>query len=208
MQFALMGLIFLMSFLGSWHCGVMCGPLSCNFKVRQDFFSYHIGRLISYLLMGAVLFFGTHYFINTESRNLKLAASMIFGLIFIIFGLIQLNIFKHNRLIFKYYKIQFKIIEANKDLANKFPIILGLLTGLFPCTWLYSFLLLSTQMKSLTESLLVIFIFWVSALPAFVVFTGFMQNLIKSSPVSYQKISGFILIAAGLFSIIGHWAEI
>lgn len=203
-----MGSVFVMGFLGSWHCGVMCGPLSCNFKENRDFFTYHLGRLLSYLIFGALLFSGTQYFMNTDSRALKMAASIFFGLLFIFFGLIQLNILKENRYFFKFYRAQFYLIEKNKTIAKKFPVILGLLTGLFPCAWLYSFLILASQMKTLPQSLTVILIFWLTSLPAFLVFTGFMKNLIKSSPLRYQKISGVILIVAGIFSVLGHWAEI
>lgn len=203
-----MGSIFLMGFLGSWHCGVMCGPLSCNFKASKDFFTYHLGRLFSYLLLGTLLFYGTHYFLNTESRGLKAVATLFFAMIFIYFGLVQLNFLKSNRIFFKYSKFQFKVVAKNKNIAKKFPFILGLLTGLFPCSWLYSFLFLSTQMKTWPESLMLIFIFWLTALPAFIVFTGFMKNLIKNSPVRYQTISGAILLMAGLFSLIGHWVDI
>lgn len=208
MQLAFMGSALLMGFLGSWHCGVMCGPLSCNFKTNKDFFTYHIGRLISYLILGTLLSYGAQYFLNTESRAIKLAASGVFGIMFIYFGLTQLNVFRPKAYLLKYYKFQFKLLEANKQTAEKFPIILGLLTGLFPCSWLYSFLLLSTQMKTLQESLMLIAIFWLTALPAFMAFNGFMKNLIKSSPVNYQTISGVILIGAGLFSVIGHWVDL
>lgn len=208
MQLAFMGSALLMGFLGSWHCGVMCGPLSCNFKTNQDFFTYHVGRLISYLVLGTLLSYGTQYFLNTDSRAVKMAASVVFGVVFIYFGLTQLNVFKQNVYLVKYYKFQFKLLEINKKTVKKFPVVLGLLTGLFPCSWLYSFLLLSTQMKTLQESLMLIVIFWLTALPAFMVFNGFMKNLIKSSPISYQTLSGVILIGAGLFSVFGHWVEL
>ena len=207
MQLALFSSLFLMGFLGSWHCGVMCGPLSCNFKAPQDFFSYHLGRLISYLLLGIILYYGTHYFLNSKSRPVKIISTLFFAALFILFGLAQLNILKNKHYTFKYYKFQFKLFEKSKSVAQKFPLIIGLLTGLLLCGWLYSFLLLSTQMKTLQISMLLIFIFWFTALPAFVVFTGFMKYLIKNSPVNYQTISGIVLILAGLFSLLGHWAE-
>ncbi len=86
--------------------------------------------------------------------------------------------------------------------------MLGLLTGLFPCGWLYSFLMLSTQMKTVPLALLLIFIYWLAALPALLVFSGFMKNLIRSSPLRHQTISGVVLIIAGILSILGHWAEV
>lgn len=208
MHLAIMTSVLLVGFLGSWHCGVMCGPLSCNFRKKEDFLSYQIGRLISYLLVGGLLFVGAHFFIDSDSRPLKLATSVVFGVVFIFFGLNQINFFNNKAFLFKYAKFQFKIVDRFKNISKKFPIVLGLLTGLFPCTWLYSFLFFSTQMKSLPEALLVIFLFWLTALPAFMVVTGFMQSLVKASPLSYQKISGFILIGAGVFSIFGHWANV
>lgn len=208
MTLALLSSAIIMAFLGSWHCGVMCGPLSCNFKRTNHFFSYHIGRLISYLIMGAVLFSGIHYFTDAQSRPLKVAGGFIFGSLFILFGLWQLDFFKNKKIEFKIYKFQIQFFDRHKKTIQRFPIVLGLLTGLFPCSWLYSFLLLSTQMQNQLGALILIFIFWLAALPAFFVVTKFMQNLIKSSPISYQKISAVVLILAGALSIFGHWAEI
>lgn len=203
------GAIFVMAFLGSWHCGVMCGPLSCNFRKRESFFSYHIGRLLSYSAISILLFYGTHYFLDTDSRALKLGASLFFGILLVIFGLMQIQILpQQKRWSFRFFKVQHQILQRYRQQLNQFPILLGLLTGLFPCGWLYSFLVLSSQMKSLPHALLVIVIFWLTSLPAFLVFTGFMSQLIKTAPVSYQKISAAVLILAGLFSICGHWAEI
>lgn len=208
MQLAFLVSTLIMGFLGSWHCGLMCGPLSCNFRKQNDFISYHLGRLISYLILGGFLFSGVHYFIDTDSRTLKLVASFIFGVLFIVFGLLQLNILKNQHLGLRYAKVQFWILKKSKTLAQKFPVVLGLLTGLFPCAWLYSFLMLSAQMPTFLQAGSVIFIFWLTSLPAFLVFTGFMKSLIQHSPVSYHKISGVILIAAGVLSVLGHWAEV
>lgn len=208
MNWVLLGSVLLMGFLGSWHCGVMCGPLSCNFRKQKDFFSYHLGRLVSYVIIGSLLFYGSHFFLNSESRTLKVGSSLFFGVVFILFGLSQLNFIKSKQVQLKYFKFQFKIIEKNKDIAKRFPIVLGLLTGLFPCMWLYSFLILSSQVKSIDQSLLIIFLFWLSSLPAFVLVASFMQGLIRSAPLPHQKISAIVLILAGLFSVVGQWAEI
>lgn len=208
MQWALFSSFLLMGFMGSWHCGLMCGPLCCNFKRKQDFILYQVGRLISYLVLGVLLFYGVKYFLNVESRPLKIAATVVYAFVFIFFGLAQLNLIQIKNLNFKYAKFQFAIVNKSKRMVQKFPVLLGLLSGLFPCMWLYSFLFLSTQMNTLRHSLIVIFIFWATALPAFIAVSGFMQNLIRSSPTSHQKISGAVLILAGVFSIVGHWVAV
>jgi uncharacterized protein len=209
MEVSIFTAVFVMAFLGSWHCGVMCGPLSCNFRKKEAFLSYHLGRLVSYGVMASLLFWGVHYFLNTESRGLKIFTSLFFASLLIIFGLAQLQLIPQQKQIsFKFFKVQFKILEKYKVTLNRFPGLLGLLTGLFPCGYLYSFLVLSSQMKSWTHAMFIIFIFWFCSLPAFLVFTGFMSQLVKASPVSYQKISACVLIGAGLLSLFGHWAEI
>jgi len=209
MEASIFTAVLIMGFLGSWHCGVMCGPLSCNFRKRENFISYHLGRLVSYSLISILLFYGAHYFLDTDSRALKLGASLFFGVLLIIFGLMQIQIIpQQKQLSFKFFKVQHKILEKYKAQLNQFPILLGLLTGLFPCGWLYSFLIMSSQMKSLSQSLTVIVIFWITSLPAFFVFTGFMSHLIKKSPASHQRISACVLVFAGLLSIFGHWSHI
>lgn len=191
--------------MGSWHCGLMCGPLCSNFKTQKEFAYYQVGRLLSYLLIGSLLFVGVQYFLNVDSRPLKLFSSIVYGILFVIFGLTQLDLIKTGRAHFKYTKFQYAVFRKYRAVIQKFPFILGAFSGLLPCAWLYSFLFLSTQMSSLSMAYLLIFIFWFTALPAFAVFAGFMQNMIRSSPTSHRRISGYVMVLAGLFSIAGHW---
>ena len=212
MEYTIMASALVMGFMGSWHCGVMCGPLVCNFKKATQFSSYHIGRLISYISLGSLLFFGFKYFSEVDSRPVRIGISIFLGVILILFGLHQLSLISKTNLERRatsfLVKGQFWILKKTKFLTEKFPFILGLLTGFFPCSWLYSFLLLASQMKSWPMSVAVIIVFWFTSLPAFLVFTGFMQSLIKNSPTRYQKISGIILILAGLLTVFGHWIHV
>jgi uncharacterized protein len=207
MQFAFVLSVLVMGFMGSLHCAGMCGPVSCSLRNGKQFKSYHLGRLISYLILGSLLYYGSQFFVSTDSRFLKLAFSLIFSVLFVLFGLVQMNILKFTGQ-FKLYKYQFGLMSSLRSVIDKFPIVLGLLTGLFPCAWLYSFLLLSSQMQSYSMSVLVIFMLWATSLPAFYFFTTVLQKLVKNSKLSYQKISGFILITAGLLSVLGHWSDV
>lgn len=208
MQLTILGSVLVLGFLGSWHCGVMCGPLSCNFRTYQHFISYHLGRLVSYLVVGSLLFTGSQFLMTRESHWVKTIASITFGVLFVSFGLIQMNLLKNKNQFFKYYKFQFQILERFKNYYDRFPLLLGLLTGLFPCLWLYSFLLLASQSQTLGMSSMVIFLFWLTSLPAFIVMTAFLKTLIHRSPVRYQMLSGAVLIAAGLMAIASQWSNI
>lgn len=208
MELTIIGSVLILGFLGSWHCGVMCGPLSCNFKTHQHFISYHVGRLVSYLIIGGLLFAGSQFLMTQESHLVKTMASLTFAVVFVFFGLMQMSFFKNRNYFYKYYKFQFEFLQKFQNYYDRFPILLGLLTGLFPCAWLYSFLLLASQTQIWWKSSLVIFLFWLSSLPAFIVMTAFMKKLIQNSPVKYQTISGVILIIAGLMAVLGQWSHI
>lgn len=200
----------LFGFLGSWHCGVMCGPLGCNFNQKSQFSFYHSGRLISYLLITVFLFSGKSVlFENTQAQML---GSLLFALIFIIYGLIRLGLFAKLSL-HQFKSLNFlqrghlKLFRVLHGLSRRLPFLLGLLTGLFPCAWLYSFLLMAIQMKTLSQALLIVLIFWITSLPAFWAVTGSLNYLIKNSPHRYRQISGVVLIIAGLLAVLGHWAH-
>ena len=208
MQIAVLFSVFVMGFMGSLHCAGMCGPISCSFRGGKQFFSYHVGRLISYLGVGSLLFHSSQYLLSTDSRPLKLTVSLAFGILFILFGLSQMNLLKINIFNSRIFKIQFGLMKKFRPVIDKFPILLGLLTGFFPCAWLYSFLLLAGQMKTYGMSMAVLAVFWMTSLPAFYLFTEIMQGLIKRSKYTYQQISGAILIFAGLFSVFGHWSDV
>lgn len=122
MEVSIFTAVFVMAFLGSWHCGVMCGPLSCNFRKKESFLSYHLGRLISYLVMSSLLFWGVRYFLDTDSRGLKIFASFLFAGLLIVFGLAQLQLIpQQKRISFRFFKVQHKILEKYKNVLNKFP---------------------------------------------------------------------------------------
>lgn len=195
----------LMGFLGSWHCGVMCGPLSCNFRSAKSFASYHIGRLLSYLLLTFALYEGAGFFLRTDSRDLKLIASVVFAVLFVVFGILQMRTKRLKIIPDRFY---FLLMKKIQPLWKRSPFVLGLLTVFLPCGWLYSFLMLSSQMPSATGALSLTAVFWLSSLPAFAAVNGFMHSLIRHSPVNYRKVAGVVLILAGLFSVGGHWVEI
>jgi|GEM_PF-6618403 len=198
----------IMGFLGSWHCGVMCGPLSCNFKKNNQFISYHLGRLASYLLMATLLFSGSQIMISMDSRPLKIISSLLFAGVFIYFGLKQLELINDDRKLTFFSKFQIKLLKYTQKISQKFPVVLGLLTGLLPCAWLYSFLILASQMKNYGAALTLVIIFWMTSLPVFFVFNRSIQALIIKSHISYRKIAGIVLIAAGVLSLLGHWSHL
>src|SRR4051812_25334920 len=116
----------ILGFLGSWHCGIMCGPISCNFKVKKQFLTYHLGRLVSYLVVATILYIGSHFLLEAGSRNFKMTMGLVFALFFCGFGLAQLGLIDSKKMNFKYFKFQISILNRFRRISESFPLVLGL----------------------------------------------------------------------------------
>ena len=199
-----MGLVLLMGFYGSWHCGAMCGPITMNFKRANEFWIYQASRLFSYLLMTTVIYQFSQLFLKSDLTPLRLGASVLMGVTLIYMGY---NNYRKgtptpNWISQLAKKLPFQI--QKKIFAN--PFLLGSLTALFPCGWLYSFLLLTPQMPSLVEAWILMAVFWSTALPVMMSFRGIVLKIIQESPRRYQQTASLVLIFAGLLSIFGQWS--
>jgi uncharacterized protein len=189
----LIGLVtgfFTAGFLGSWHCGVMCGPLSCYLASRRQLLAYQLGRLVSYVSAG--LFAGAiAQFLLQSVGWLKYV--VVLGLSSL---LIASYLSQNHRLPLPQRLSQFFF----KYKSNGFA--LGLFSVLLPCGWLYGFILSSMAAKSAFAGGLVMFIFWLSTLPALSAAQLFMKKLIVASDLKRQKIASLVLLGASLYSLI------
>lgn len=201
MSWVLLWSTLLMGFIGSLHCGLMCGPISCNIKNKKLMWSYHLGRLFSYTMLAVLLHFGFRYLLKIESRSLKVLVTFLFLILFGLFSLVQMGWLRMPAL----QKIQFRLIwSARRWLANS-PALFGLMTGLFPCGWLHTFIFFSSQMSTLKDSLILVFIFWLCSLPVLITVNHTFQVVLRRTPTRYQQVASFVLILAGFLSLAGHW---
>lgn len=199
-----MGLVLLMGFYGSWHCGAMCGPITMNLKRSSSFWIYQMGRLVSYLLMTILLFKFAQVFLKSNLMPLRVGASFLMSFSLFLMAYFNYKNGKPTPDLFSQVLNFISFKQQKKIFAQ--PLLLGLLTGLFPCGWFYSFLLLAQQMPDIKKAFVLIMIFWSTGLPALFSFRGVMLKIIQDSPVRYQKISTLVLVFAGVLSILGQWS--
>src|SRR5690606_29474112 len=131
------------------------------------------------------------------SRVIKMIASVFFVSFFVLFGVLKMRNC-HVSLIPKRYTFLFN--KKMQPFIKKSPFLLGLLTVSLPCGWLYSFLMLSAQMPTLSGALGLTVIFWISSLPIFFAVNTLMSGLILKSGPQQRKLAGLVLIFAGLLS--------
>ncbi len=194
--------ILVAGFLGSWHCGLMCGPMACYIGQKKQLLTYQAGRLISYSILGLMAGLMTQRLISF-SNSYKFIVIVIMFLILIFsflnvntFSLFTKNIhFKKINLIPKY------LIEQSKNSG----FILGLISALLPCGWLWSFLVAAATTKSPIAGMIVMFLFWISSLPALSAAAMALKKMTSTATVKQQQISKLVLLLAGIYSLAMFW---
>lgn len=148
-------LAFLMGFLGSLHCAVMCGPLMLSLPLQKtgwvkavlQFVSYQIGRIFTYTLLGFLVgFIGNSFSVVTNQETL----SLIIGLVLIVFTVLQFTSTYSKSL----SKLQATLVKPIALLMGKlfglpfWGFFAGLLNGLIPCGMVY--LAMATALNTAT----------------------------------------------------------
>jgi len=182
--------IFVASLLGSFHCVCMCGPIAIwsgraseNGRATMMFSrvaGYHLGRLSTYLVLGAAAgFVGSIFGRIGEAAGVQSAAAKLVGLLMVVMGAQRLVRLCRGRSSAAYVP-QFverwsswtsKTVAGLRPRISKLPIAIrtasiGAVTVLLPCGWLYLFVLLAAGSGSLGSSLLLMLAFWLGTLPA------------------------------------------
>ena len=208
-QFVLSSVL-LASLAGSMHCVQMCGPLVlASAPSPRTVTSYHLGRLLGYILVCAVFGYVGHIIFPKEVQNsllrlLPFIASLFLGVFFIFLGLRNFSGKSvHLRLpkfIEKFYARTIQNSARNsKKLGGAF--LTGSLSVLLPCGWLYSFVAAAIATQSAAKGAILLFVFWSGTLPALLIGPIAFQRLILPFKKFAPRISGVLLIVAGLATI-------
>lgn len=181
------------SFWGSWHCAAMCSPVASLMAHKKSLGSYHLGRGLSYTLMGALSGSVGSLFLSHEIIRIRFYSGLVFALILFVMGV---QVFRQK---------QFSIPHSPwlKYFYNpqSSGLVLGLLSIFLPCGWLYTYIFSSMATQSAYGGALVMLLFWMGGLPALSSVSLFMKRSIHLAPNSKQKIAGFVLVFASLYSL-------
>ena len=188
------------SFFGSWHCAGMCGPIASLMAQKKGLFSYHIGRLFSYSLLGALAGYLGQFFLNSEFISIRWFSSTLLAIILIFSG---------ASLVWPQLKLRIKLNSPFFKLFNYFQtfhlshssFFVGILTSLLPCGWLYTYVIAAIATKSPLSGALTLFLFWLGGLPALSAVSLMVKKTVSAAGLRQQKIAGLILVLAGLYSV-------
>jgi sulfite exporter TauE/SafE len=214
--------VFSASLLGSLHCAGMCGPFCCVAvcAVRKErpapllYVAYHGGRLITYCLMGAAAgTLGALLNLASTLAGLQPVALALAGGILVLCGIAELakisgwKVPGMTRLNLPAGWL--RLMQMGQKFAGKrsaFPkaLIIGLLTTLLPCGWLYAFVVTAAGSGGPVHGMAVMVAFWLGTLP-----------VLLSLGVTAKRLSGVLgerlplatalaLIAVGLLTLSGR----
>lgn len=198
---------------GSLHCIGMCGPLMLavpsNAQKRGQFLLerivYHIGKAITYGLMGAILGFAGRSILMDIQQNF----SIIMGVTLLITVAIPLGLQsqleKLSPLRYIYTLVKSKFSSLMKQRGYVALTLMGMLNGLLPCGLVYTALIGATVVADIWQSALFMVIFGIGTAPALILISlsGKLisvkfRSLISRAFPAFSIALALILILRGL----------
>ena len=208
----LLATVVVASTLGSLHCAGMCGPfvvMACGSGESRPggwlaLSTYHIGRLATYLSLGAVAgLAGTTLTFAGNRLGMVQAASVVAGLCMLIAGcLALLRLFgvslPHMAPPITLVKPAHAVFRSTARWRPPLrALAIGFASTWLPCGWLYAFVLAAAGAGSVASALLVMFAFWIGTLPLLSL-VGWGTNRVASRwRTAVPWVSAVVMIVAG-----------
>ena len=196
--------------LGSFHCVGMCGPIAFMLPIdRQNttkgFFqilSYHLGRLLTYSLIGLLFGFlgkGFYFFGFQQQLSIIVGISMILVILFPkIFA--KVNLSKSlNKVIFK---VKNTLGKELKKKRNDTFFTIGFLNGFLPCGLVYMAVFGALATTNAFSGSMYMFLFGLGTIPLMtsVVYLGnFTKGTVRKR---IQKAIPIVVVAIGVLFIL------
>lgn len=211
MTWALFLAAFSMGLFGSPHCLGMCGGIVTAFGLSMQHVSdskkngliltYHLGRLISYSLLGLIAsLVGVAIFQSIMSNS---APRIVLGAVLVLIGLAMFGLPLFNQL----EKFGMRFWQSLAPIRKKvFPIdsfgkalFAGLLWGFLPCGLVYGALMMAIAGNNIATGAALMFVFGLGTMPMLIATqktVGMLQSSIKNFRL--RQINGVIMMLSGL----------
>ena len=190
------------SIIGSIHCVGMCGALAltAGAQSRSGLINYHLGRLLGYLCVGTLAGFLGSEFINSEMKYISLISTVFLGISFLVIGFSimrkgQVHIRQPDFLKLFYQRRVGRLLES-KASHSVSSFLIGLLSPLLPCGWLYGFILIAVATNNALWGGMLLTSFWIGTLPAL---SGI--SLLASKPIEFFKSKATVFLGIFLMFI-------
>ncbi len=216
--------IFLASVLGSLHCAGMCGaflamavttPVTRNghivswrsHAVLQS--SYHLGRLATYATLGVLAgALGSVVDLGASIAGVQRAAGVLAACTIVVFGgatLLRVWGLRVPKLPFP-SRLQRYAIAGHRSAVDLPPMlragVIGLLTTLLPCGWLYAFVVTAAGTGRVGTGAIVMVVFWLGTLPLLVSLGAGLRTAAGRLGRYFPTLTAMLLITMGLVTLV------
>lgn len=211
-EVAALGTVLGASLLGSLHCAGMCGPLAAvasapdrthlpvvDARPSTATVHYNLGRLVSYVALGLVAgAMGALVDLGGTRVGVQGVALLLAGL-----ALVGLGI----RGLWQWARGTNAAVAAAGPArwaarlrgTRAFPALLGTLTGLMPCGWLWAYVVVAAGTGSVADGALVMATFWLGTVPALAIVGITLGKLgRRAGPHLRWAVPLLMLVAGGL----------
>lgn len=219
---ALVSAVFLASLLGSLHCAGMCGAFVA-FAVADSegwprqratlSLAYHGGRLTTYVALGvAAGSIGAMLDLSGALVGISRVAMSLAGAVMIIFGIsATLTAMGRRSLRMPVPRFMQKLLMIGHRAAMRLSpvrraLMIGLLTTLLPCGWLYAFAAVAAGTASPLFGGVTMAVFWLGTLPVLVSVGVGVQRLTGALGSRLPYATAVMLILVGVWALIGRGA--
>ena len=201
-------LIPIAAFVGSFHCAAMCGPFVSYYSLHLKpvrlghHVAYQTGRLVAYLALGSlagllgqsVLSLGA-YVATQKTLAIVMGA-----------GMILIGIAHYHQVKLPMPSPFLKRLMAARVQATT-PMLIGLLSTLLPCGYLYAFAFASGITGHPVSGSLAMAAFWLGTLPATLLIGLIGQKLGPTMWRYFERATPAFLIVFGVLAIWGKWVN-
>jgi sulfite exporter TauE/SafE len=204
---ALVSTILLSSLVGSVHCIAMCGPLvGMHGGALRLALLHSLGRLTTYVALGALAgTVGRAVDLAGNLGTVQRAATIVSGGVIIAWGLHQLAVAigwaRDPKL--KTTAFASSLLRIGKRRAGTRAWLVGVLTGLLPCGWLWAFVVSAAGTGSPVVGMIVMATFWLGTVPAMtgvLVVGGWIK---RRMPI----VTAGVLIVLGVVTLASRWSD-
>ena len=208
MTAALLAGIVATSVVGSVHCLAMCGPLvglHGGAKTMRLAVVHALGRLTTYVLLGALAgLVGSAVNLAGRVANVQRAATLIAAGLIVALGVLQVT---YRRTPGRRSPFAAALVRIRPKSAARRAWLIGTLTGLLPCGWLWAFVITAAGTASLVGGALVMLAFWVGTVPAMVGLLRVTGPLFARIRSRMPAITAVALIVVGLGTLALRWRD-
>jgi sulfite exporter TauE/SafE len=210
---ALGAAILVSSLAGSLHCVAMCGPLvglHGGARSLRLALVHALGRLTTYATLGALAgLVGRAVDVAGHLARVQHVAAIVAGAVIVGWGVRAIAIARGWLGAPRSHAVLFQrgLVQLRGRRAVSRAWLIGVLTGLLPCGWLWAFVVSAAGTASPWRGAAVMAVFWLGTVPAMTGLLAIGGPMIDRIRRRLPVISACVLIALGLATLAARWGD-